>query len=360
MDRRSSPRAFTLVELLVVIGIIAVLIGILLPSLSSARESSKAVACRSNLKQILTATFSYATAHKDSLPYGFTWNRINPTSPVAGPAVNLQWISWFTSVNKFMNAKAEYVAEPKPPYNFTTLLIPMNPAFRCPSAGPEFQQQVHYYNNGTAMPHLPNDVGFVYQAEPVPFQGANAFPPARTRDLWPDTALFWDTPLLSGMSPEQALPMFSIAPDTNSNRGWIPASYLDWGAAFVYPEEPATRYRPTPPNVVSAVRADDDPVSFFTEETLSGAVQENMNSDMGGDSILVAMIGGLRFRHSKNTVVNVAFADGSVQGLELNRKRRVNDYAAGPNGSYYNDFKVKYYRLKWPSNRKPAPVSRFP
>ena len=66
MSRR--PRAFTLVELLVVIGIIAVLVGLLLPALARARERARAVQCLSNLHQLGLAAYAYAATHQGSLP----------------------------------------------------------------------------------------------------------------------------------------------------------------------------------------------------------------------------------------------------------------------------------------------------
>jgi prepilin-type N-terminal cleavage/methylation domain-containing protein len=67
---RSRSSAFTLVELLVVIGIIGVLIAILLPALGKAREAANRASCLSNLRQIHQSFIFYAGDNDDQVPLG--------------------------------------------------------------------------------------------------------------------------------------------------------------------------------------------------------------------------------------------------------------------------------------------------
>ena len=76
---RQRRHGFTLVELLVVIGIIALLISILMPALSSARSQAKTVQELSNFKQIYNAVAFYANANQGLLPYAGTNNAPPPS-----------------------------------------------------------------------------------------------------------------------------------------------------------------------------------------------------------------------------------------------------------------------------------------
>jgi prepilin-type processing-associated H-X9-DG protein/prepilin-type N-terminal cleavage/methylation domain-containing protein len=99
-DRRFH--AFTLVELLVVIGIIALLISVLLPALSKARQAGQAVKCLSNLRQINIAMTLFAQANRGALPQVGTGS-VTGTEPFdidgVTTQVNVLWFGGFYNGN---------------------------------------------------------------------------------------------------------------------------------------------------------------------------------------------------------------------------------------------------------------------
>jgi len=79
--------AFTLVELLVVIAVIGILVGLLMPALSAARESSRRTTCANNLRQIGIGLMAHAERHKGPLCTGaFDWLH-------EGPIVDVGWVA---------------------------------------------------------------------------------------------------------------------------------------------------------------------------------------------------------------------------------------------------------------------------
>src|SRR5438067_1093227 len=111
MPIRHHRRGFTLVELLVVIGIIAVLIGILLPSLNRAREAAKRLTCGSNMRQVATAFMMYVNDNKGHFPAGAGYNNVT----------NEDWLYWQTNRKLSDSKLAMYLGR-----------YPKKDVFRCP------------------------------------------------------------------------------------------------------------------------------------------------------------------------------------------------------------------------------------
>jgi prepilin-type N-terminal cleavage/methylation domain-containing protein len=85
--QKTTTKAFTLVELLVVISIISLLMAILVPSLGKARASAKRAVCQSNLKQIGIGFKTYLDDNRDIMPPAsdFPWDITNPFNDPNNP-----------------------------------------------------------------------------------------------------------------------------------------------------------------------------------------------------------------------------------------------------------------------------------
>lgn len=114
-------RAFTLVELLVVIGIIAVLIAILLPALQKARRQAGLVACLSNQRQLILAVIMYAGENSGYMPGGKDM-RVQPDGT--------RFYAWYntTSYNPYSCNR-----DPKYPMFLTKYVSKSKDIARCPA-----------------------------------------------------------------------------------------------------------------------------------------------------------------------------------------------------------------------------------
>jgi prepilin-type N-terminal cleavage/methylation domain-containing protein/prepilin-type processing-associated H-X9-DG protein len=155
-----TRRAFTLVELLVVIGIIAILIAVLLPVLRGAREASQQIKCLSNMRQLATAMVMFASDNKGQMPGRASTASMyfDQTTGVIKQATNdadainftADWIAWkrikdsltgipntapsmnitYSGLTKYLGSKRRTHANPDEANSINPALEQI---FRCPS-----------------------------------------------------------------------------------------------------------------------------------------------------------------------------------------------------------------------------------
>ena len=92
--RRRSRRGFTLVELLVVIGIIAVLISILLPTLARAREAANTIKCASNLRSVGQGLLQYVTQNRMTFPASYVYEGMSMGPPQTPAVADKGYLHW--------------------------------------------------------------------------------------------------------------------------------------------------------------------------------------------------------------------------------------------------------------------------
>jgi len=119
-----NTRGFSLIELLVVIGIIALLISFLMPALRLSRQRAQQVQCASQLRQLHAALVMYANANKGWLPTWSGWHTY-PDEANGDDEAGLGWTEQLT------------------PH----FVRPDSPAYRCPSF-PAEQKAINYFLSG--------------------------------------------------------------------------------------------------------------------------------------------------------------------------------------------------------------------
>ena len=71
-EQATSRRGFSLVELLVVFGVVMILIGLMMPSIARVRTEARGIVCQSEMRQLSTMILAYTSDHKDSIPFPLT------------------------------------------------------------------------------------------------------------------------------------------------------------------------------------------------------------------------------------------------------------------------------------------------
>jgi prepilin-type processing-associated H-X9-DG protein len=153
LPRSRRVSAFTLVELLVVIGIIALLVGILLPTLGRARESANTVKCMANMRSIGQAMMIYVGESKGVLPIGY----VVKNDVIDGNVTYLgESLDWTTLLMKVMVRKAGIGYDDQDKASAAT--TGTRSTFLCPSA--QINSKVdssaisHYSSHPRVMPDL--------------------------------------------------------------------------------------------------------------------------------------------------------------------------------------------------------------
>jgi prepilin-type processing-associated H-X9-DG protein len=346
--------AFTLVELLVVIGIIALLISILLPALQKARAQANLVACMSNLRQIGTMLQIYAADNRGYLPYGNAQTAGGKANQYpngyAGATIGQYW-QWPDSLTKLSSSATPGVGNVPvwDPWGYgfkaqfeSNMAADFNAVFHDYDTGPlPYDTRVcDYMSNPRAIPDTtmvdmatawPKGTAgsrVPYDALPIRTTGSikrssdvmiiwcgpqNMQDGVKARAIWPwgPVADFVDQSAIAWSSSSYCL-CYPNPAETNGN---YPQAYLDpidLGNYTFFPGI-ANPSEGSPSNsTVSKNRTQ------FVNKYLKGHNRDLVNGQADADPPFGNLpYNAMRFRHLGNTTANFLYADGHVESRAL-------------------------------------------
>jgi prepilin-type N-terminal cleavage/methylation domain-containing protein/prepilin-type processing-associated H-X9-DG protein len=291
--RNRTRGAFTLVELLVVIGIIAVLIGILLPALSRARESANSVKCLANLRQIGNALVMYTNENKGMLPFGFVGKNTKIHPAVDYPGETTDWTVLLMNVLSKKQG-LDYASQQTVGSSFAGLRA----IFICPTV--PIDQGVksfitHYSSHPRILPDL-ETVDF--------YRGGTTANGPRLRAY--------------KLSKVRRTSELAVVFDGTVNNPSAPTQWIAFAVAFSLDRQ----RRNVPPYLT------DD---YTNTPTINGGQPVDMTPDSGPSNMQFANMdgdknrGNIRFRHASNTQANTLMLDGHVESFKFNKLTRTTD-----------------------------------